>query len=155
MKLRNRNTADPPATSRKFTEEQKEFIRNNYNNPYDCTMFNDLFCRKFCKNDEDDNETEDNKDAKSEEYFQENLRLFGKPQAIVDTLCVKSDNLPHIQICQLYILDPFVLKDGSMSRPQTVYLRDPALNNMKSFYPIQESAFSDRNIDKFFDTVAE
>ncbi len=98
-----------------YTPEQKEWIRNNYNKPYDGTMFASLYYTTF----EDELNTE-----KNANLAEENKRLYGIMQMKQRTLCAELNNLPRIQVGQLYVIEPFLLANRSMSREQTVYFRD-------------------------------
>ena len=119
----------------KYTDEEKEFIRDHFHNPYDGTLFSHYFYQKF-----DEHLT----DEKNEDFYKENEKLFGDVHAVqyINSIKVTGD-LPHIKTCQQYILDPFELDDGTMTRPQLVYLRNQYKSTMRdpsirepSFYPI-------------------
>jgi hypothetical protein len=102
-----------------YTTEQKEFIRDNYNNPYDWTMFRDLFRSKFNR------EMTDKGLANKEK---EDLKLYGDV-GIKKYLQFGKKKAPRIKMGQLYVIEPFLLANGKMSREQTVFFRDVAVGS--------------------------
>ena len=105
-----------------YTKEQKEYIRENYNNPADGTMFRDQLRTKFNR-----------EMTQSMIPFQnENKKLFGEV-AIKHHIDAGLQRTPRIEMGKLYVIEPFLLANGEMSREQTIYLRD-ATDGAKTRY---------------------
>jgi hypothetical protein len=126
-----------------YTTEQKEYIRANYNNPFDCTMFCDKFHREFNR--------ELNKEGWAD-IAKENLKLYGDV-GMSRHWRIGKDNLPRIKLCQLYVVEPFKMANGKMSREQTVYLRDTTKKS-KMRYP-KEAVLDADVANRFFNEMAE
>ena len=148
----------------KYTEEQKEWIRMNYNNPYDRSMFCDKFYMKF---------NEYMTTEKTDEFEYENTALFGRLQIkqYIWGVDEKMQELPVIKTCQLYRTEPHLMRNGKMSRPQIVYLRHTGnrgdydedniddgreleWENNPSFYPNKDRSFGEIAVEFMNDMIS-
>ena len=98
-----------------YTEEQHDWLLKHWNNPYDGSMLATVFNTKF---------NERMEWEKSKHHFRENAKQFGTLdiKQYIRHVDEKWEHLPRIRPCQMYIMEPHLMRNGNMSKPHIVYI---------------------------------